>query len=566
MSALLLALALAGGAAAADWAADDPVMAAAVAELGRAKAGLAIGESRPHYVAYRLLDQRRVIVEAQFGALKASTEERKRFASADVRVGSPAFDNSNFIGADGGGHAPFTIEVPFEDGAAGVRHALWWLTDSAFKSAVQRFSQKDAFRRSKEAPADLPDMVEAPVASLDLPDDAAPVAAEAAADLARRVSAVFRARPSLHGCRVGVFMFDNLLRFADSEGRRHRRGAGDYEVVLEAWTQAEDGTRLSERRRFPARRPQDIPPAAVLEAEAAALAADLEARRAAPRLDKPYVGPVLFEGQAAGEFFNQLLARGLAAPRELMLEDEGLAESYRPARLANRLGLRVMSPFLSASDDPAAAEFEGTALAGRTLIDDEGVPSVPLTLVERGVLKGLYAGRAALEPPAAPNGHSRSALENLPTPRAANLFVTADPAVPRRHLRAELLRRAKEAGLEWGVVVRRLGEEDSGRSDSLLAAPVLALKVHADGREEVLEGAVFEAVTMRALRDVALASAERRVHNHYQKGPHGVSGDEVHSSIVHPDVLVAEMELVGDDREPDRLPRLKPPLAAGARR
>lgn len=541
-------------------------MTAAIAELTRSKARLAIGESRPYYIAYRLLDQRRVIVEAQFGALKASTQERKRFAGADVRVGSAAFDNSNFIAADGGGHSPFTIEVPFEDGAPGIRHALWWLTDSAFKSAVQRYSQKDAYRRSKAGEDDLPDMTEAVVSALDMADPVKPLPAADAEALARRVSAVFRKSKDLHGCRVGVFMFDNLARFLDTEGQRARRDSGDYEVVLDAWTQAGDGARLAEQRRFPARRPEDIPKAEVLEAEAREMAASLSARRVAERLSTPYVGPVLFEGQAAGEFFNQLLARGLAAPREMWLEDETLFETYRPARLGRRLGLRVTSPLLSAHDDPTASQFEGTALAGRTLIDDEGVPGLPLTLVEKGILKDLYVGRAGAEGVAGPNGHSRSALENLPSPRAANLYISAERALPRAALRAELLRLAKAAGLDWAVVVRRLAPEDPGRTGSLLAPPVAAFRLNLNGKETPLEGTAFDAVTMRALRDVAAASAERGVYNHYQRGPYGLQGDEVHASIIHPDVVVSELELVPEESEPDRLPRLPSPLAAGVGR
>lgn len=563
---LIAALALPTAAAEADWVAADPVMTAALAELARSKDRLAIGDSRPYHVAYRLLDQRRVIVEAQFGALKASTQERKRFAAADVRVGSPAFDNSNFIASDGAGHSPFTIEVPFEDGADGIRHALWWLTDSAFKSAVQRYSQKDAFRRSKEGEEDLPDMTEAVVSSLDFKEDVSPLPVAAAEALARRVSAVFRRSKDLHGSRVGVFMFDNVSRFLDTEGRRARRDTGDYEVVLDAWTQADDGSPLAEQRRFPSRRPEAMPSAEFLEAEARAMALSLTARRAASALEAPYVGPILFEGQAAGEFFNQLLARGLAAPREMWLEDTALLATYRPGRLGGRVGLKVMSGLLSAHDDPVAEQFEGTALAGRTLIDDEGVPGLPVTLVERGVLKDLYVGRAAVEGRSGPNGHSRSALENLPSPRAANLFVSADPSLPRAALKAELLRRAKDAGLAWAVLVRRIGEEDARREGSLLAPPVAAFRVDLDGTERPLERAVFDSVTMRALRDVVAASGERRVYNHYQRGPYGLLGDDVHASIVHPDVLVSEMELVPDEREPDRRPRLPSPMSAEAGR
>ncbi len=116
------------------------------------------------------------------------------------------------------------------------------------------------------------------------------------------------------------------------------------------------------------------------------------------------------------------------------------------------------------------------------------------------------------------------------------------------------------------MLVRRIGEEDAQREGSLLAPPVAAFRVGLDGREQPLERAVFDAVTMRALRDVVAASAERRVYNHYQRGPYGLQGDDVHASLVHPDVLVSEMELVPDEREPDRQPRLASPMSAEAGR
>ncbi|MBI3297682.1 MAG: hypothetical protein HYZ75_05930 [Elusimicrobia bacterium] len=566
MRAAVLALFLASAAAAATpptaWVAADPVFPPLIAELERSMSGLALEDVRPYYLAYKIVDQRRVIVEASLGALKTSYEDRRRLAGADLRVGSAAFDNTDFIGADGGGHAPFTIQVPYEDGPLSLRHALWWLSDAAFKSAHQRWSQKDAFRRAKNRPELLPDLTPAPVAVVDALGTSAALARSRAEADVRRASAVFAKYPALHGGRAAVYAWEDTVRFADSEGRRQRRDAARFQVVLVAWTQAPDGTALSQERKLYARGAADLPSSEFLSAQARELAGELAALSAAPAMERPYIGPVLFEGQAAGEFFNQLLAHGLEAPRELWLEDESQRHTYAPGPLTGRLELRVASPLLSAYDDPTQAAFAGTALNGYAPLDDEGVPARRVDLVEKGILKDLPLGRTPARERSGSNGHSRASLEHLPTPRTACLFIEAAGGLSGPALRAELNRRAAELGLPFGVVVRRLAADISVSPGSLLAAPLYAVKLYPDGREEPLRGAVFDEVGTRALRDVVAAGSERRAYNFEQGGPYGSDDDNVPASVVHPDALVSELVLVPLEREPDRLPYLPSPLAA----
>lgn len=522
--------------------------------------GLALDDVRPYYIAYKIVDQRRVLVDSSLGALLSSHEDRRRLAGADLRVGSAAFDNTDFIGADGGGQAPFTIEAPYEDGPTGLRHALWWLSDAAFKSAHQRWSQKDAFRRAKNLPELLPDMTPAPVTTIEAAIQRVPFSRPRAEAAARLTSSVFAASPALHGGRAALYAWEDTLRVVDSEGRRQRRDVSRFQAVISAWTQAPDGMSLSQERKLYARRAEDLPSAEALAAEARELAAELTAQSAAPPLERPYVGPVLFEGQAAGEFFNQLLAHGLEAPRELWLEDEGQRETYAAGALTRRLDLRVASTLLSAYDDPTQTSFAGTSLAGYAPLDDEGVPAQRVVLIEKGILKNLPMGRTPTRDRSGSNGHARSSLEHLPTPRAACLFIEADGGLSRPALRAELNRRAAELGLPFAVIVRRLAPDVSLPRGSVLAAPQAAVKVFPDGHEEALRGAMFDAVTRRALRDVAAVSAERRVYNFEQGGPYGSDNDNVPASIIHPDALVSELELIPLESDPDRLPYLPSPL------
>jgi len=338
------------------------------------------------------------------------------------------------------------------------------------------------------------------------------------------------------------------------------RQANKAYVILEASAQAPDGALLSDRRLCIANGTRGLPTPARLEAEAESLAKDV-ALLSRARLIDSYVGPVLFEGQATGELFEQLLSRNLSAPRGLWVEDENVQERFKAGELTSRLGLRVLSANLDARDDPAAAAFDGTDLVGGYAFDEEGIAPTPVALVEKGILRGLPMSRSPTKDLRGSNGHARAAPVDMPTGRTANLFVTARSPRPEADMKGELLRQAREFGLLHAMIVRRLGDESAQEEAGRLAAPVLLYKVRvADGREELLRGAEFSGVTLRALRDIAAASDRARVHNVLQLGPYRDWRGEIPTSVVHPhSVLVAEMEIKKSEKKPERLPYLARP-------
>ncbi|MFH1688777.1 MAG: metallopeptidase TldD-related protein [Candidatus Eisenbacteria bacterium] len=70
-------------------------------------------------------------------------------------------------------------------------------------------------------------------------------------------------------------------------------------------------------------------------------------------------------------------------------------QDYMPgAKLAGKLNPRVMPEFMTVRDEPTRESWEDTRLAGYKLVDDEGVPTEDVTLVEDGRLVGLPTGRS----------------------------------------------------------------------------------------------------------------------------------------------------------------------------
>jgi len=543
---------------------SDPVFRAMDDEIKRSIARLQMEKlGKPYFVSATVQDNYRLEVEGSFGAVKDPNASRSRTARVILRVGEPSFDNMNYVGKDYWQFGPFTEWAPFEDDYDALRAALWTAADQAYKHAVEKLSQKKAYKNAKNITEELPDLSTEPVRTAALKPQESPYEQARWEGLVRRLSEVFRKYPLIQASSVNLYFTQRAERFADSEGRKVLKPADDYEIVFSASAQAKDGMKVADRRRVIRQKLADLPAEEALKEEAVKLAEDVSALAQAP-LAEPYIGPVLFEDQAAAEFFNQLLARNIATPRSLWVEEERVKEQFKSGELADRLGLRVASPLLDVYDDPARESFGGTPLIGHYGVDDEGIPARKVTLVEKGRLTDLLMSRTPVKERRRSNGHGRGTMREFPTARIGTLVVRAEKTAPMHELRRELQKRAAEFGQSFGLIVRRIAEEDDQEAGDLLAAPVLVYKLDArTGKEELLRNAQFSGVTLRALRDVAAASDRNFVYNFYQLGPNKRNRGQTQASILCPSVLLTEMELKKTEKKPEKPPHLKHPYFSG---
>jgi len=311
-----------------------------------------------------------------------------------------------------------------------------------------------------------------------------------------------------------------------------------------------------------------IPSVEKLRAHAAELAQDLTALAEAPVIET-YLGPVLLEGQAAGEMLSQLLAAPLANPREIWVERDWHRRWYRSGALTGRLGLRVISPMIDAYDDPTRKSYRGQTLAGHYVVDEQGIPAQRVTLIEDGILRALLMDRSPTPAFDRSNGHGRGAMSAPASAAIGNLFIEASPTISATKLKRRLMREAREFGLPYGMLIRRIEQERMKDAESIIAEPVMVYRVDVESGEETLVRDVeFNAVTLRALRDIVAASSEQHVYNLAKPGPFRSSAAML-SSIVHPSLLLSEIELVKSESKPSRTPFLPHPFfvpdaAAGA--
>lgn len=529
-------------------------------EMGRTLEHLRLDDlPKPYFLAYTALETHRLELQGTFGALERPVEADSRQIQVEVRTGSREFDDTHFVGSHGQMYRPVTGALPVEDDYDALRAELWELTDRSYKAALERLARKTVYRESNNILDVLPDLSEDPVHSSVETLATGPFDRETWEQAIRDVSAVFRNFPAVQSSSVDLLWRAQHVYFVDSEGRSYVKPGHWFELRMKGSAQAADGMIQSDSRQMVWSALDRVPPVDVLKAEAAQLARDLTALADAPKVTT-YLGPVLLEGQAAGEFFNQLLASGVANPREVWVEQQWSAQHYKTGALTKRLGLRVIAPIFDVVDDPTRAEFRGQPLIGHYKIDEQGIPAQRVQLVERGILRDLLMSRSPTQERKLSNGHGRGGFFAPATAVIGNLFVTPATTMSFEKMKRRLREEAKAFGLDHGILIRRIAEERRRSPDDLLAAPVLVYEVDVEtGEERLVRDAVFSAVTLRALRDIVAASNEQHVYNLAKPGPFASSATS-RASIVHPSVLLSEMELVETERKPSKPPYLKHPF------
>jgi TldD protein len=542
-------------------AAPDKVFSALQDEMDRTVKRLRMGDlARPYFVAYRVVDWRRLSIQANFGGLIAPTQSHSRRFSVDLRVGGKSFDNTHYAGKDYWTYAPLGSGLVIDDDYDALRFGIWTATDRAYKRALEKLSQKQAYKQNKMIREQIDDLSTDPIIKDSAKITITPFDRKLWERRIKKLSAIFKRYPKIQQSTVVLYWTERYQYLVDSEGRQVLRPKHDFEIRINANTQAADGMRLGDTRVFIRRRLTDMPPYSLLEAETVRLAENVTALALAKKPDDEYIGPVLFEGQAAGEFFGQLLARNVSFPREIWVEDEYAKKMFHTGVLTSRLGLRAVSPFLSVEDDPSLTEFEGIPLIGGYDIDDEGIRPQRLKLIDKGILKELLMARSPTKKRTQSNGRGRSDAYHFPSARISNLVIWSEKAMDLARMKRELRERASGYGLPYAYIIRRLLPENAQEEGENLAAPILAYRIDAKtGAETLVRNVKFTGVTLRALRDIAAVSRKRHVHNFYQWGPHKANRGQTQASIIHPSILITEMELKKTDKKPDTLPYLTHP-------
>lgn len=502
---------------------EDVLMQALRAELERSIDELQMEDmEKPYFVAYTVHDTERLGAGASFGALLPSSESRSRRLGVEVRVGNHLFDNTNFrsmasfSSGFGGGRA-----LPLKDNAVEIRRQIWLATDAAYKQALQQLANKRAALQNETRTEELADL--APQEPFTHTEEASPdlPSLDDLEDLARDLSALFRDMPHIADSQVSATATYQRTYYVNSEGSSFIRNDPSASLIVRAQAQADDGTILHDFVIENGRAWDEIGSPDDLANEVKDMGKAIAERMGAPKLPDRYIGPVLFEGQAAAELFAQVLAPrfiGIRMPDTESQFSSFMGQAGNP--FLDKLGARVLPRFLSVTDDPTLA---GDGFVGGYAVDDEGVPASPTTLVENGILKTLLTSRNPVRDVERSTGNRRGG-----GPAPSNLIVTARRGMTHDELADELRLLMEEREAEFGIVVRRLGNPVFGPSagsgvsisfggpqqqQSSVEPALLAYKVYPDGREELLRTAEFAGIADATFKEIIAVSDSATTHS-----------------------------------------------------
>ena len=536
----------------------------------------------PYFVELSVDEADNLALSSSLGVSFAPQRSRFRVQMPAVRVGSPLLDNTGYIGSEYYTGTRFDSEIVSSDNEMYSLRASFWLgLDRAYKTGIEAIGKKQAALNQFAAQERLPDFQSAP--RIGIVQDLRKLPFDEARwnERVRALSAGFRSLPGILSADSELNWSAGAFYYFNSDASLVRVPDRLAVLKLRATAALEKGGDVIHGVQFVAPEPSALPDDAELKRVAGETAAELSALVKAPEAEA-YTGPVLFEARAAAQLFAEVFGQELAIQRKPVAE-KGRNVPIPQSSLENKLGSRVLPTWMSLRDDASRKEWNGAKLAGFYEADLEGVAPAPVTLVDKGVLKSYLTTRQPVKGVSGSNGHAR-----LPggfgahAARPGNLFVDAEETLPDAQLKQRMLDMLKQQGKPYGLLVRRMDypslmpsssvremamkQMRSGGGARLFSAPLLAYRLYADGREELVRGLRFKNLGTRSFRDILAAGATPALFQYVDNGaPMALSGAGsyiVGCASVAPAVLFEEMDLEPASDETARPPLVPPPTAA----
>jgi TldD protein len=570
LAALLLAIALypqhdalaasapapASSAAAASASEDTPLLRALDAELKRAMSSLgsdgpaAAQQPKPYFLSYAVSDATQVGIAAEYGAITSSNQRRIRSVDVQVRLGSPAEDNTH---GDHRNSALTTFPLPLTDDPNAIARSLWWATDHGYARALDGYLKVKTEQqvRAKEEDDSADFSAEKPQTDL-LPSAPALVVDRAAWEQRlRELSSIFNKYPDVFADQVEFEASNETDYFVSSEGARVANPSHVARLVIVARTRAADGMDMFRDETFEADSAAHLPDQKTVVAKAMAMGKDLEALRDAP-VTEPFSGPAILSGRASAVFFHEVLGHRLEGQRQRG-DEEGQT-------FTKSLGKPILPSFISVADDPTLSTFEGTSLSGHYYFDDEGQPAGRVQLIKDGVLETFLMSRLPIASVSQSNGHGRAESGHMPTGRQGNLIVTSSKSVPESELRAMLIAEAKKQNKPYGLYFEDISSGfavTTRRSpQAFQVIPLVVYRVYVDGRpDELVRGVSIVGTPQAALNSILATGDKMEVFN----GICGAESGSIPVSAVAPAMLVSQIETQRQAQGTARPPILPPP-------
>jgi len=512
----------------------DALLEALLTELDRSKEHLKMDQVQPpYYIEYRVNDLDDYSAEAAFGALRESQHSHLRVLRVVVRIGDYKLDSYYSQGMGS------TTILPLDDDFIALRRQIWLLTDEAYKSAADAYAEKlSAMKQFSPDPNPVDDFAHAPVVSLLGGTVKLKVDQVAWEKTLQDTTNLYRKYPDVQSLTASARFTAVNEYFVNTEGSIVRTGRTSATVALNGSAQAADGMRLARNPFWTEASPEELPGREALLQETGKMLDTLKALREAPIVEESYRGPVIFSPDAADDVMATLIGGNVLGRRPPLGRPNRTTGAF-----ATSYKTRVMPKFVTVVDDPTMKQFLGKNLMGSYAVDSEGVKAQAVTVIDEGTLTNYSMTRQPIRDFPASNGHGRAGPGTGAQPSVGTLLVkTSEPESPDS-IKQKVLQMINEQNKPYGYRVETLGLGNS---------PRLLYRVYAkDGHEELVRGAVFNELDLRALRNDLVAVGNDPLVSNRMGG--------IAQTVISPTLLFDELEVKRADTSKEKLPEYPAP-------
>lgn len=267
--------------------------------------------------------------------------------------------------------------------------------------------------------------------------------------LAERLSTVFLDYPELMNHKVYIRQrrFDHYR--LTSEGQKIMIPESQLTIFADADIKTNNGLCITKEYRRHVSRIEDLPSEKDIADELRQFAESIIKESKAKVVKDLYIGPVLYEDEAAAEIIADnaiFYAHSYSYPERDMYDKKYLY-----------LGKKIFPKQLDVYQLGEDSIYNGVNLMGYNPVDANGQKPMTLKFIEKGILKNMLSKRA---PSVGSNLYTGNEWFNtvgvsiLPKFSAGILHIKSDEAIKYSKLRKLLLKSAKDQGFEYAYIVR----------------------------------------------------------------------------------------------------------------
>ncbi|MDR1887216.1 MAG: hypothetical protein LBQ70_04800 [Prevotellaceae bacterium] len=481
---------------------DNTIISAIKSEVDRNQSELKIDKLKPpFFISYFVADLQQLYISASLGSISRSVENSQKVGFPNLLVGDYNRNNANFRQNFG------PRNIIMENDAKGIATAVWEDLDRIYKNAAESYEAKLAViaqQNIEDEELNLPDFEKTSPATVIIEPPKMNMDREYWENFAKKSSEILKKYPEILNSAVNINIANQVVYTYNTENTRLAIPDPYYCMNLFLYTVTEDGQELSDELYIEHGTFEQMPTLQAFTDTCEAFVKYFIELRNAPIITEAYTGPVLFEAMAVPEalqtyFFQSTL---FAARKPIGGMGGNNTEMMKDKKLTSR-SLTIKS--LSGTET-----YKNQKLDGYYPVDVEGVvPDKELILVENGVLRNMLNGRTPTKKFQHSNGHMRMNL-NYMNPRTSpgNILLTSNDTYSPDELKKKLLAAAKEEDLDYAYIVRRYRR-----------GPLSIYRIYvADGREELLRGAILPDFNIRSYKRVLGASNREFLYNTHSFG------------------------------------------------